>query len=111
MSHIFGNGSAAALVNRAKLAGLPVHTFRFHDTDDLRHGLRAGIVRCGLAPGTGIFGQHTTLVDVTGVIRLKYICKGRIVSRVYIGRQAQGMLTQILCICSLHLGQAFQIVL
>ena len=111
MRYILGDGSTATLVYRTKLTGLPVHSVFFHDSDHLCHGLCAGIVGARLSACSGLLGQDTALVDVAGVIRLIHIRKGRVVSRVNIGRKAKCVLAQILDICPLHLGQTLQIML
>ena len=108
--HEFGDGSAAARVHRAQLAGLPVNALRVHDSDHLGHGLGAGVVGAGLSSCPRVFGQHAALVDVAGVAGLVDVGESGVVGRVHVRGQAERISQHIPCLHSGLIRQIFYVV-
>ena len=61
------NSTAAAFIDFAQFAGLPVNVVGFHDTDDFGHGLCTGVTGATLASCTCVLGQDTAFAKITGV--------------------------------------------
>ena len=64
---IFCDGSSAALVDLAELAGLPHDLLAVEESADLCDELRVCVVCRALAPCAGVFGDDDALVEVGGV--------------------------------------------
>ena len=57
VGHDIGDGTAAALVYLAELAGLPGDVGIVENLADLRYEFGVGIVAAGLTPGTGVLAD------------------------------------------------------
>ena len=83
---------AAAGVHLPQFAGLPDNPRFIEDIADVCEEFRTGVRRGGLSAGASVFCNNCTIVQIGGVSLLHRLRIGRIESRVYVCRQALGIM-------------------